>query len=162
MYGFADDQVHRPVDAGTGVPPGVLVRGGVHLDDVLLSDAEVLADRHGEVGVAVRAVARERAVHPHGCAAVHALELEQHALPAQLLVGDEGLLVLPDTAGKESVAPVLVGVAPPTDHRVVREPHRLPGLRSAAEELLEMTHLRPDAPVVIERGAVHVGSPDSG
>ncbi len=92
----------------TGVPPGVLVRGGVHLDDVLLAEAEVLADRHGEVGVAVRAVARERAVHPHRCTAVHALELEQHPLAAQSLVGDERLLVLPDAAGEEAVAPVLV------------------------------------------------------
>ena len=104
VHRFADDEMDVPVDPGARVPASVLVRGRVDRDRVLLAVAQVLADRHREVRVAVRAVADERAVHAHRRAAVHALELDQDPLAAIGLGHDEGLLVLPDAAGEEAVA----------------------------------------------------------
>ena len=162
VHRFADDEMDVPVDPGTRVPPGVVVRGRVDADRVLLAVAQVLADRHGEVRVSVRAVTDERAVHVHRRAAVDALELDHDALAAVGLGNDERLLVLPDAAREEAGAPVAPGVAPPTDHRVVGQAHRDPRGRRAAEQLREDVRLRAEPPVVVEGRTDHDAAPDSG
>ena len=163
VHGSADHEVHGPVDAGTRVPPGVVVGRRVDRDHVLLAVAEVLADRHREVGVAVRPVAGERAVDPDRGAPVHALELEQDSASRGARPRRRTSSRTPRPRRGRTRCPS--GRQGRAVHRAWRRAATSPPPRAslaAAEQLEEVAHLRADAPVVVERGTDHEVAPDSG
>ena len=150
---IAHHQLHVPVDPGARVPASIVLRGHLDPDLVVIAVTNEMIDRQRETGIAVRVMPGEAPVHPHGRVAVHALELDEHPLPAIVSGDEEGLLVLPRTTGEVRVSRTLRWATRRIDHRVVRQPHRQPR-RHLAPEFQERTDLRSDAPAVVERRAL--------
>ena len=80
-------QLHRAIDAGTGVPAGIGLVGiaGNDLNGVF-PGMEKAIQLHIKIGVAVRAESGLLAVDEHLCLAVYALKF-QHIVPGKLLRG---------------------------------------------------------------------------
>ena len=84
VHRIGDEQVHRPVDAGTGIPAAVLVRLGLDGDPVRLAVAQERVEHRGERGVAVGLMDDEVAVDEDDGVAVDAFELDDDRLVAPL------------------------------------------------------------------------------
>ena len=155
VRGIGDQQVHRSVDAGAGIPPAVLVRASFDGDPVRLAEAQERVERDGERGVAVRLVGGELAVHEDDGVAVDAFELHDDGLLAPLGGHIERLRVLEHSARVVRRVDALIAVGRPRQValRIVGKGDRQ-GCALGAHRL-ESAQLGADGPVVVERNTDH-------
>ena len=151
-----DDQAGVSVDAGAGVPPGIVVRSRIDPDRVGCSVAEVRVEGDRESGIAVRALAGEHAVDEDHRVTINAFEFDRDLLVREVGWNVEGLRVLEDTTGKIGVSPSRGRVlgAGKRDHRIVGERDR-DAVCLGCLELGVGADFGPDGPAGVEGGRGH-------
>ena len=101
MVRVPNPKLHRPVDAGAGIPAAVGLQGIVHKNgDGVFPGAHRAGNIHVKGGEAIAVGTGRRTVHGHGTVLINPFKMEDNRLPDGTLRKRKGLFVAVPSPGK--------------------------------------------------------------